>query len=864
MVRVRVGESGITTTLLRLLPPDTTTSILLPILSAMLAFGMIPKDWKKVNVALIPKGQGAFRPIALIETIYKILERIIKQRFWAACEQAQGAVFSGDNFAYQRGKGCEQALDWVLAALDDSRRTKNPLAVLALDIGKFYDEVDFTAIIAAMQSYSFPQQIVNLVYDKLHDSPITINTPWGKAPTFKRKIGLEQGSILSTILCLLVLDPYQRASQALLTEAKVTYKLNEATQGNKNLLPGFPNSTATLHPRYCDDVTLLITGNHESIQTALTTVGRLNIGFCFGVEQKKLWGSHFGTHAKKITDKTFTLPNLDPNTRCWNPLTLQVKEEGFVLLGAHINKKGQLDQKASAASIIRNTNYLLHTHIRPRSTLPMIITTINTVIVPKTISYMAGHGVMSETQLRKVDSTILRYFRRTLGNHAIPRTTVFLSAENHGYGVTSPSQVLIKALARNVVTLLEDTDTLGGYHRACLKQGAGHICGLVKALARNGIQITLSEDVFTARVLARAHQDLHSTRFDGTIPATENTRLRHMRAFPSAAAGFSRADSYAAEALAKTAAGTPIFRILSGPVPRAAHDAINNQDCGQKPLKQYREKLREGRPAPSADELADSDVKLQRGAHASLCNSLKDLPEADWTALANLLHIDTPDGPEPVGPDTDTVCRKLAAYIATAILSAISDGTSTECSLNMTSRSAPGSFLETSGRCSDGRDRLVKELIYTGIPTLAIQQAVAFAESTISKATSPNNAHNERIGCTDRNDGHTKVYGAGANNSNKNYMGSVDNNERARDEVEDGKGETTESPVAPRGRVIECLRSTGDGSHTSDNNCTGAATVFWNEEGMRKHLDTSHCDDNIRKMHEKKFKGAGVRQSPNR
>ena len=27
---------------------------------------------------------------------------------------------------------------------------------------------------------------------------------------------------------------------------------------------------------------------------------------------------------------------------------------------------------------------------------------------------------------------------------------------------------------------------------------------------------------------------------------------------------------------------------------------------------------------------------------------------------------------------------------------------------------------------------------------------------------------------------------------------------------------------------------------------------------MRKHLDTSHCDDNIRKMHEKKFKGAAA------
>ena len=116
---------------------DTKPDELVALLNSCLEEGIFPQVWKKQRLLLIPQGTKApedlsgYRPICLLDTIGKILERIVCDRLIVAIENAgdlsdfqfgftKGAINGGgDNLGdFNSPKGCEgNQLEWFKKVL---------------------------------------------------------------------------------------------------------------------------------------------------------------------------------------------------------------------------------------------------------------------------------------------------------------------------------------------------------------------------------------------------------------------------------------------------------------------------------------------------------------------------------------------------------------------------------------------------------------------------------------------------------------------------------------------------------------------------------------------------------------------------
>ena len=96
------------------------TPILLHLFSASLRLGILPDSWKTANVIAIPKpgkdplSPSSYRPISLLLTLSKLLERIITDRVTYFLETQQ--LLDPFQFGFRQGRGTEEALWHLISA----------------------------------------------------------------------------------------------------------------------------------------------------------------------------------------------------------------------------------------------------------------------------------------------------------------------------------------------------------------------------------------------------------------------------------------------------------------------------------------------------------------------------------------------------------------------------------------------------------------------------------------------------------------------------------------------------------------------------------------------------------------------------
>ena len=117
--------------------------------------GKFVKSLNAIFLVLIPKKVGAkdlrdFRPISLLESLYKWLAKVLANRLKKVVSKAQGAFVEG-----------RQILDAVLIANEaiDSVLKNNENGILCkLDIEKAYDNVDWYFLFTVMQKMGFGEK----------------------------------------------------------------------------------------------------------------------------------------------------------------------------------------------------------------------------------------------------------------------------------------------------------------------------------------------------------------------------------------------------------------------------------------------------------------------------------------------------------------------------------------------------------------------------------------------------------------------------------------------------------------------------------------------------------------------------------
>ena len=176
---------------------------LLNLFNALLIHGHIPKQLLTADILCLKKDASLpdntatnFRPIALVESLSKVLELLLKPRI--------SFSFSKNQYAYQQNKGTLNALKDFMSSARDFREKYGTCFIVFLDLSKAFDKLDFNAIAKQMADrMNFPER---RIFAEFLTNTCTMLE---EVKIYPRR-GIRQGGMLSPDIFLQTTDPWLR------------------------------------------------------------------------------------------------------------------------------------------------------------------------------------------------------------------------------------------------------------------------------------------------------------------------------------------------------------------------------------------------------------------------------------------------------------------------------------------------------------------------------------------------------------------------------------------------------------------------------------------------------------------------------
>lgn len=185
--------------------------ILVPILThlfnASLQLQHCPEHFKKsITVALRKPGKPdysepkAYRPIALMNTIGKVMDAVLARRISHLAEKYAMLPFT--HAGGRKLASCEHGIHTILERIHSTWREKKIASLLLLDVSGAFDNVSHTRLLHNLRKRGLHPQLVGWIQSYLQDRTSAIKLREGTGPEFKVGTGIPQGSPLSPILYL--------------------------------------------------------------------------------------------------------------------------------------------------------------------------------------------------------------------------------------------------------------------------------------------------------------------------------------------------------------------------------------------------------------------------------------------------------------------------------------------------------------------------------------------------------------------------------------------------------------------------------------------------------------------------------------
>ncbi|GBM33962.1 Putative protein in type-1 retrotransposable element R1DM [Araneus ventricosus] len=162
-----------------------------------LKLAKFPDPLKAGNIILFHKHSkskteaSSYRPISLLPTIGKVLEKLLTQCFNFHLEKNNR--LSDIQYGFREGKSTEMAITKLLDSTHRGKASGNHVLVLSIDIKGAFDNIQLNAIVSYLDNSKCPANIVNIFKKILQNRKVILNTYQGQAIR-DQKQGCPQGS----------------------------------------------------------------------------------------------------------------------------------------------------------------------------------------------------------------------------------------------------------------------------------------------------------------------------------------------------------------------------------------------------------------------------------------------------------------------------------------------------------------------------------------------------------------------------------------------------------------------------------------------------------------------------------------------
>ena len=182
---------------------------LIELFTACLRIGYYPKEFRRaITIVLLKLGKSdysdpvVYRPIALLNTLGKVLESIIARRLSDLAEA--NTLLPDTQYGARPGRSTETALLNIteqIRAIWDKDKTA-VVSILSLDVSKAFDRVSHRRLIHDLWKRRIPKSLTGWISSFLDDRSTSLRIGGYTSPEKRTQVGIPQGSPISPILYL--------------------------------------------------------------------------------------------------------------------------------------------------------------------------------------------------------------------------------------------------------------------------------------------------------------------------------------------------------------------------------------------------------------------------------------------------------------------------------------------------------------------------------------------------------------------------------------------------------------------------------------------------------------------------------------
>ena len=203
------GPSGIVAEMLKLVGEAGAVQVR-DLIEDIISEGCISTDWQESFIVNLYKGKGDalnrgnYRGLKLIEQVMKMLERVVEGLV------RQRIEIDEMQCGFMSGRGTTDAI-FIVRQLQEKHLAANKSLYMAfVDLEKAFDRVPRDAIWWAMRKLEIDEWLVRLVQSMYKDVRSRVRVGDGYSEEFGVGVGVHQGSVLSPLLFIIVLEALSR------------------------------------------------------------------------------------------------------------------------------------------------------------------------------------------------------------------------------------------------------------------------------------------------------------------------------------------------------------------------------------------------------------------------------------------------------------------------------------------------------------------------------------------------------------------------------------------------------------------------------------------------------------------------------